>query len=78
MTDRSLALATSISPKTSEAVRKRDIAAENESRYGEADGRESKHNTISTRYRDIAAGFDNGRCTTRQGTYRHFKRTYRQ
>ena len=21
-----------------------------------------------------AAGFDNGRCTTRQGTYRHFKR----
>ena len=74
MTDRILALAESISPKTIEATRKRDIAAENESRYGEADGRDGKHNTIATRYRDITAGFDNGRCTTRQGTYRCFKR----
>ena len=74
MTDRILALAQSISPKTIEASRIRDIAAENESRYGESDGRDSKHNTISTRYRDITAGFDNGRCTTRQGTYRCFKR----
>ena len=74
MTDRILALAKSISSKTIEASLIRDIAAENESKYGEADGHDGKHNTISTRYRDITAGFNNGRCTTRQGTYRCFKR----
>ena len=74
MTKAILELAKTISPKTIAACKERDIAAENEAKYG--GGEQDAVNDISAVYRDIAAGFDNGRCTTRQGTYRHFKRTY--
>lgn len=72
MTKAILELAKTISPKTIAACKERDIAAENEAKYG--GGKQNAVNDISTVYRDIAAGFDNGRCTTRQGTYRCFKR----
>ena len=67
-------LAKTISPKTIAACLKRDIAAENEAKYGDGDVQPLNH--ITAVYRDIEVGFNNGRCTTRQGTYRHFKRTY--
>lgn len=73
MTDRILALAKSISPKTIEKCKKRYVAAENEANYGKID-ESGLDNAITTLYRDIAAGFDNGRCATRIGTYRCFKR----
>lgn len=73
MTDRILALVKSISPQTIEKCKKRDVAAENEAKYGKTD-ESGLDDAITTIYRDIATGFDNGRCATRQGTYRSFKR----
>lgn len=72
MTKAIIELAKTISPQTIAACKKRDIAADNEAKYGGDE--KGGVNDISAVYRDIAAGFDNGRCTTRQGTYRHFKR----
>lgn len=72
MTKAILELARSISPATIKACEKRDIAAENEAKYGGGDEPEDRF-SIPNRYREIAAGFDNGRCTTRAGTYRRFK-----
>lgn len=73
MTERILALARSISPKTIESCKKRNIADENEARYAGCGHADENPSDIAARYRSIAAGFDNGRCTTRVGTYRRFK-----
>lgn len=80
MTDAIRKLAASISPKTIAACRKRDesVAEANERKYAdvrdvEADFAATLDGGITTRYRDIAAGNDNGRCATRAGTYRRYK-----
>ena len=83
MTAKIIELAKSISPQTVESCRYRsplERILENERKYGGEDGRRTAEQpsdisqTISETYREINSGFDNGRCATRAGTYRKFKR----
>lgn len=77
MTKEILELAKSISPKTIEACRKREPPTAAQREMLEADDCsfifEGLSDGIKDRYREISASNDNGKCTTRAGTYFKWK-----
>lgn len=77
MTKEILELAKSISPKTIEACRKREPLTAAQREMLEADDCsfifDGLSDGIQDRYIKISASTDNGRCTTREGTYFKWK-----